>query len=120
MTYSSTLAAGEYLQTNDSLLSDNGEYKLLMQEDCNLVLYKGSTALWDSDTVRTSQACFLIIQSDGNLVIYLGASPEEQGEAIWNSATQGATAVYFLNLQNDGNLVIYEGTARWSTNTVQA
>jgi hypothetical protein len=52
---------------------------------------------------------FLILQGDGNLVLYKGTGTGDQGGAIWNSRTQGHNSV-FLIMQDDGNLVLYKGT----------
>ncbi|WAS96580.1 lectin [Nannocystis punicea] len=54
----------------------------------------------------------LIMQNDGNLVIY------NQGSAIWatnTAGTDGETAV----MQTDGNFVLYRvnGTPLWASNT---
>jgi hypothetical protein len=54
----------------------------------------------------------LMMQDDGNLVLYNGQEP------LWHSATQdtGATSA---TMQRDGNLVVYddEGTAMWASGT---
>jgi hypothetical protein len=54
-----------------------------------------------------------IMQGDGNLVLYTSS-----GTPVWSSGTAGNTGAY-LNVQNDGNVVIYSasGTALWSTGT---
>jgi len=54
----------------------------------------------------------LIMQADGNLVLYMGSS------ALWSSGTAGNTGAY-ATFQNDGNLVVYRstGTLAWSSNT---
>ena len=74
----------------DYLSSSNGQYTLLMQTDCNFVLYHGTAAIWASNTdgcgdgYRTDgwwpfsssshyERTFKIqatMQSDGNLVVY--------------------------------------------------
>jgi hypothetical protein len=57
----------------------------------------------------------LILQSDGNLVIYdLG----EDNRATWSSRTNGQ-AVSKAVMQTDGNFVIYgpDANALWATNT---
>jgi hypothetical protein len=63
---------------------------------------------------KGSSAASLIMQNDGNLVIYVNSSP------VWSSATAGSSCAsgcgaYF---QGDGNLVVYaSGPAVWASNT---
>jgi hypothetical protein len=63
----------------------------------------------------------LILQTDGNLVIYPGAA-QTNGTALWASGTNGGVPNYAV-LQADGNFVIYpnsnmtNGTALWSSDT---
>ncbi|MCE6994102.1 S8 family serine peptidase [Saccharothrix sp. S26] len=55
----------------------------------------------------------LVMQGDGNLVLYTAA-----GQALWHTNTWGTGATYAI-LQQDGNLVVYTaaGVAKWHTNT---
>ena len=57
----------------------------------------------------------LVLQSDGNLVIYA----IDSGQAAWSTNSQGLTSAYTMRFQVDGNLVIYNasGGPTWSTNT---
>jgi hypothetical protein len=53
----------------------------------------------------------LIMQGDGNLVLYQGST------ALWSSGTAGDDGA-FVAMQSDGNLVIYDnGVAEWNSNT---
>ena len=52
---------------------------------------------------------FVIMQSDGNLVIYHGSDPAHQGAFVWNSGVAPGAGEYFVIMQSDGNLVIYHG-----------
>lgn len=63
--------------------------------------------------VSNNSGFSLILQSDGNLVLY-----EECGTALWASNTAGI-AVTSCNMQTDGNLVIYAeaGNPVWASNT---
>jgi hypothetical protein len=70
-----------------------------MQSDGNLVLKQGGVELWATGTWGNPGAS-LLMQTDGNLVIYTSA-----GAAIWDSATWG-TAANVLSLNDDGNLVL--------------
>ncbi|KAH7653305.1 alpha-D-mannose-specific plant lectins domain-containing protein [Dioscorea alata] len=103
------LYSGESLNTGDYLTYEN--YKFIMQADCNLVLYENGKALWASGTNGRGTNCYLILQSDGNLVIY-----NIKDNAVWASNTNKGQGNYVLILQKDRNVVIYGG-ALWATNT---
>ncbi|WP_158842873.1 S8 family serine peptidase [Saccharothrix deserti] len=55
----------------------------------------------------------LVMQSDGNLVLYTGAA-----QPLWHTHTYNTGATYAI-LQTDGNLVVYTaaGVAKWHTFT---
>ncbi|WP_327070435.1 hypothetical protein [Kitasatospora sp. NBC_01302] len=68
------------------------------------VLQPGQTlepgqSLTDNDTT-------LVMQPDGNLVLYLVAPNGRQQAALWSSKTWGNNGAYAL-MQTDGNLVVY-------------
>ena len=110
------LDPGERLNRGEGLVSDNGRYRLILQNDGNLVLYKNRrTALWSSRTDGLS-AQYCEMQKDGNLVIYNYAD-----KPIWASQTNDTKNVNsILILQDDGNLVIYradETTPTWASGT---
>lgn len=111
----STLTANQWLNVNDSLTSTNGDFRLVMQGDGNLVLYRlsDSTALWSTQTQGNAGA-EAVMQGDGNLVVY------KNGVALWESNTDGYP-MSFLNMQNDGNLVIYSSSNNplWESGTRQ-
>ena len=56
----------------------------------------------------------VVMQSDGNLVVYDGAG----SAPVWSTNTAGHPGAA-LAIQNDGNLVIYDvdGTVLWASNT---
>jgi hypothetical protein len=101
-----TIPAGQ------SLSSPDGRTILAMQVQGNLVLYFQGKALWSTDTIG-SGVNRMIMQSDGNLVLYTAS-----GTAVWNSGTGGRHGS-LLAIQNDGNLVIYDASraAIWHTGT---
>lgn len=121
------------VETQNALLSG-----LEIQDDGNLVLKDtGGIALWTSGTIgyngNTHRATYglnsgqvilpgefirsgnwkyhLILQGDGNLVLYPPSGP-----ALWSSATNSGT---FLGMQGDGNLVLYNANKVpvWHTGT---
>ncbi len=54
---------------------------------------------------------FAIMQSDGNLVIYHGNGPTNQGAFLWNSGVApGGDPHFFAIMQTDGNLSVYRGS----------
>lgn len=97
----------------EDLTSRNGNYRLVMQGDGNLVLYSTKRAIWSTRTNGYGLSR-LVIQGDGNLVIYNFAS----GKPVWSSRTNGLGASRLI-LQNDGNLVIYDPSSKpiWATGT---
>lgn len=102
--------------------SNNGVYQLIFQDDSNLVLYKNrnsstSAALWASETWNRNGCC-LIMQPDGNLVMY-----DHQWQPVWSTQTNGNNGSWLI-VQDDGNVVIYKwgqsspnGASSWATGT---
>jgi len=108
------IESGHALQINESITSSNGKYKLLMQSDRNLVLYRQSDsfALWSTGTNGTN-AGKAVMGADGNFFLSILAIVRGGQGVAWQSKTTGHPGA-FLKLQNDGNLVIlYNGIAIW-------
>ncbi|KAH7295488.1 hypothetical protein KP509_27G051400 [Ceratopteris richardii] len=72
------LVQGYHLNPGSALV--NGGYTFIMQNDCNLVLYKTTQALWSSRTYNMGTACIFTLQFDGNGVLYTGV-----GSSLCNS-----------------------------------
>lgn len=76
-----TLNAGQSI----SMEYGDSTYRFIMQTDNNLVLYRErpgfNTVLWHSNTYRSSGTPTLIVQNDGNMVIYSNGNP------LWSSNT---------------------------------
>jgi pseudomonalisin len=104
---------GRFLQAGESVTSSGGQYKFTMQSDGNLVLYKGTTATWNSHT-QGHPGAYATMQTDGNLVVYIGNV--SNATALWSSGTEGHPGASLL-LQDDGNAVIYTWKAAWASNT---
>lgn len=108
--------SGTCLHQNKEIKSRNGCFKMVMQKDGNMVIYRKSNgaATWSSQTPRTctNNAC---MQKDGNFVLY-----DCHKHPTWSTHTlnnEGASVV----LQNDGNLVMYaykSSRAIWSSKSV--
>lgn len=111
--YGPTLPATYKLFADDYLESGNGNYRLKVQLDCNLVERRVDTgaAVWSSGTSGQGSNCWLAMQFDGNLVLYNGA-----GNPIWSTGTLGTGNKNHLQMQSDGNIVVYTagGQPVWS------
>ena len=85
--------------TTPQIFSKNGQYKLTMQADGNLVEYRPDGEVLFSPNVfgRGNRA---VMQRDGNLVVY-----NSQGRPLWASDTAGYNGA-FLQLRNDGRLLL--------------
>lgn len=104
------LQDGEKLEVGQSLTSQNGAYRLILQDDGNLVLYSGDDAVWSTET-NGQNVVRAEVQKDGNFVLYTPDKP------VWASQTKGAKDVRLI-LQDDRNLVLYgfDGVA-WASGT---
>lgn len=103
------IKAGTVIRAGNRLTSAGGEYALTLQSDGNVVLYRGSQAVWQT-SVRGDR---LALQADGNLVLYRGS------QAVWHTQTGGKGDR--LALQNDGNIVLYgPAGAVWQSGTYKA
>jgi len=112
---SDRLFPGQPLFQNQSINSQDNRFRLTMQNDGNLVVYRNSDnrALWATGT-QQSDAQRAVMQTDGNLVLY-----HVNNAPAWASNTAGSPGSYIV-MQNDGNLVIYRPIVPiWATNTVQ-
>jgi hypothetical protein len=103
------LTAGSALFGNQTqYLSSSGNY-LVVQPDCNLVMYQGPTLAtshqeWETNTTGEGSDCWLTMQEDGNLVLYNATG------AKWASSFNAPgipVSSYFLVLQSYGELDIY-------------
>jgi hypothetical protein len=105
-----TLRTGEQLGLGQSL--DNGAYRLVLQQDGNLVLEESGSPVWASGTDGHG-VTKAVLQPDGNFVLY-----SDDGQARWASQTDGKAADR-LTLQADRNVVLYgkDGAALWSSGT---
>ncbi len=111
-----TLAPGQALTVNQSLISPNGVWQLILQQDGNLVLYRRANhhPTWATGT-NGKDVQRAVMQDDGNFVLYTFAN-----QPVWASNTNGKNHSSLV-LQDDGNLVIYlPRVPVWASNTNQA
>jgi flagellar biosynthesis GTPase FlhF len=107
------LNSNESMARGESRVSRNGCYRLIFQDDGNLVVYNKSKALWGAGTENKAIES-LKMQSDGNLVMY-----GYNKKPVWASNTLGNDGAR-LEIQDDGNVVIYAPSSNrpvWETRT---
>ncbi|QIV84315.1 LysM peptidoglycan-binding domain-containing protein [Mycolicibacterium frederiksbergense] len=104
------LQKGGKLGPGESLTSKNGAFSVVLQDDGNLVLYSGDTAVWSTET-NGQNVVRAEVQDDGNFVLYTPDKP------VWHTDTKGAKDVRLI-IQDDRNLVLYgfDGVA-WASGT---
>lgn len=91
------------------LVSSNGQNTLEIDTNGNLAIYRvNRVATWSTTT--SGQNAYLILQQDGNLVLY------SQGQAIWAT---GTTSGHQVVLHDDGQLVMYDvaGQKVWTSSS---
>jgi hypothetical protein len=112
---SSALGLNDTLTPGQSLTSPGGAFIAALQGDGNFVVYRvgNNTALWASNTFGKG-GVKLIMQNDGNLVLYTASN-----QPVWASNTAGK-GTSFARMQDDGNFVVYiQGSPTFATNTQQ-
>lgn len=100
---SGRMLPGDELWRDVPFTSLTGNARLVVQQDQNVVLYSGSTALWTAAGTAGSGTNRLAMQTDGNLVAYTRA-----GQPVWSTGTAGHPGAWTA-LQDDCNLVVYAG-----------
>ncbi|CAM6028578.1 unnamed protein product [Sphagnum balticum] len=107
------LTAGNALFGNQTQYLSNSGYYLVMQPDCNLVMYQGSSLetsyqVWQTSTAGKGSDCWLIMQTNGNLVLYNATCSPPCAQWDSNSSMTGyPDRGFFVMLQNNGGLDIY-------------
>jgi hypothetical protein len=110
-----TLEQGSSLTAGKMIISGNGKYMLIYQNDGGVCIYStgGGNSVWCSGVTHTPGK--LKLQSDGNLVAH-----DSGGIPKWstNTANKG-TSPFKLIIQNDRNLVLSDSDNKvlWKSNT---
>ena len=133
--------SGNELWVNQKIHSPSGRYSVVLQPDCNLVVYRNAVprdnnfrAVWASGTQRpnirgldgpydpSKVQLKLALCSDGNLVIYHDYQVDEhhvQNDVLWAASTSSSSkqSAWVLRMCEDGNLKIFTSTDQvvWST-----
>ncbi|XP_068604075.1 B-type lectin plumieribetin-like [Brachionichthys hirsutus] len=105
------MSRNDELRRGDSLVSNNGRWKAIFQDDGNFVIYDDGKATWASDT-NGSDGFRLCLQGDCNLVLY-----SQNGGVVWTTDTYTSeTNMCHLQLTDDGKLELSrEANQLWSS-----
>ncbi|XP_008811517.2 mannose-specific lectin 2-like [Phoenix dactylifera] len=101
------LYTGEVLMAGQNLT--NGQYRLAMQSNCDLVLYEGETPTWTASTAGKGNDCYLGLKHNGELVVRRNVH-----YTLWSSSNKSKKGKYALVLDGHGKLGIY-GQRRWAS-----
>jgi hypothetical protein len=129
MAQSNTLKAGQSLVKGQKLTSENGKFSI--QKDhregrfdiysvtsygLSMMIRGLSGGYDDQGNQKRNDAAQLVLQTDGNLVLY-----DDQKKAKWDSKTQGSFDAKYRTvefkpvkgvLENDGSFVLYSATGK--------
>jgi hypothetical protein len=107
--FATIMRMGERMVGGETLYSADGLVHLQLTTTGDLVLARASRTIWASNTAGNPGA-FLILQSDGNLVLYAA-----DGRALFNSHTWNHTGVV-LSIQGDVFAAVMSGpTMLWAS-----
>ncbi len=110
-----TMFSGQGFRRDQPLISCDGRFQALLQQDGNFVIYQAGTPLGSTNTVG-SDASTATLLADGAFALY-----SAKGKTVWQTQSAGLLGAVML-MQNDGNLVLYDSdtssaTPVWASNT---
>lgn len=105
----SVLEMGRMMYAGDYLVSDNGEYRLIMEGEAQMGLYMSNderhiNALWKTPTwyMAQTQNVYAVLQTNGNLELRKGVDG-----VLWETNTKGSEEdEYHLKVTDYGSLII--------------
>lgn len=119
------MRAGDWLTTDQYLVSEGNHFHAVMQGDGNFCIYQGAspqqrhgTNKWCTMRAPGKGQYFAVLQHDANFCVYKGAGPSNNQGLVWCASHKSQSInppYYFMVLQNDNmrepNLAIYRGSA---------
>jgi hypothetical protein len=111
-----------YLRTDQYLVSSNGSFFAIMQNDGNFTVNHGTGPgdnrgnIWHTDRTGAGGEFFSIMQRDGNFVVYLGTGPGDNRGVVWHSESGQGDQFYELLLLDDARLQVQaNGEVIWQS-----
>ncbi|MBV1806679.1 putidacin L1 family lectin-like bacteriocin [Pseudomonas viridiflava] len=115
------LPPNQYMVIGQYIVSPNGRYKLLLQEDSNVVLFDGETAVWVADDSQPYSSN-LFNRGFVETRFYVSNSiflEDAQRSRLWTASTgrseEGLWYRSHLSVQDDGNIVTLDINALFTT-----
>ena len=108
------VATSTYLLYPQYLRSNNGDYVLMIERNGNLIIWqKNAGTPWMANTHNDGNG--LVIQNDGNLVVYGYGTQFDAGDPKWTTDTYEAavntgSSIRTIQISDDGKFKIYSGT----------
>ncbi|MFJ5144230.1 peptidoglycan DD-metalloendopeptidase family protein [Curtobacterium sp. NPDC088465] len=113
-TYKGTVKAGTTLQPGDAVTSANGQFRLVMQGDGNLVEYGiGNVVLWASNTANQPGAA-AVVQKDGYLALV------RSGRLVARWGTAGTAKDFGVRLDGELRMRTPTNGPLWRTKVAQS
>ncbi|MDT8716167.1 C40 family peptidase [Clostridium sp. 19966] len=111
-----SLKSGQTIWTTQYLMSENEKYRLIIQDDGNLVIYDNNNKpIWAAYSFGSSDFTDnrLSLQSDGNLVVY-----GDKWNSLWYTKTDHTNNnSLLLRLDDDGDLRLFaDSKLIWDSN----
>jgi len=112
------LGPNEVLNVNQYRVSSNKQYFLIMQDNGNLAIFKGSdpsnptgNPIWSTSAQGNGSVFYAIMQNDGVLAVYQGTPTNNSGQ-LWSSDPTGdqTTGDYVAILGDTGILSVFKGS----------
>lgn len=105
--YGDTMVGDQSLLKGQGLVSENGQYVMVMQNDNNLCIYDPTGGCIFATLTNNYNIDRVIMQTDGNFVMY-----DTNQVSRWSSGTTRSDGGWFkVNLSNNGTFTIFETNA---------
>ncbi len=110
----------EWLHQNESIESEDRRFKVLLKGDGELVVLEGAKVVWSNGTKgrATKGFCQMLMQPDGNLVLYhyVDAAYQSRLGPIWETGAKPAVAAmpkvqnnFYAMVLATGEFAVYAG-----------
>ncbi len=113
--YHAVLPMNRCLSVGDYIVSANGMFFAIIEEDGKLRVYRGSGLerhqgrVWETSRSGTGGRFFALVQTDGNFCIYKGDDLSRNDGWHWGTQMTADGDQFYAHLQDDGVFAICKG-----------